>query len=100
MNTQLHFNKPFILVTRLGENDTNNPYHNPRQRYYEFDDMNTLFKYASRYMAHDEKPLSALRVSCQNLGDILRLANGEMKASEYFHDFPTALQEYRDGVRS
>lgn len=89
---QLHFTKPFILVTRIGENNTNDSYLNPTQHYYEFDTMNVLFKYASRCMKHDEKALTALRLYWYN--------PDKHPYSEYFHDFPTALHEYKTGVRS
>lgn len=88
---QLYFSKPFILVTRIEENNTNDSYLNPTQCYYEFDTMDVLFKYASRYLKHDEKALTALRIHTND--------NGE-DTSSYFVDFPTALNEYKIGVRS
>jgi hypothetical protein len=83
-NAPMHFNKPFVLVTRVGENSTNDTYHNPRQRYYEHDSMSALFKHAAR-MSNNEKAVSALRISDDKI--------------EYFHDFLTALDEYKRGIR-
>lgn len=107
MNTPLHFTKPFILVTRIGENNTNDSYLNPMQRYYEFDTMEVLFKYASRYLKHDEKALTAIRITNQDhITDEIVIADsaGEYRydgpRSEYFYDFPTALNEYKTGLRS
>lgn len=97
---KLYFTKPYILVTRIGENDTNNPYLNPVQKYYEFDSMSVLYKYASRYMKKDETPLTALRVSLlAGYNDDDDDDDPPYHVSEYFHDFPTALQEYKDGIR-
>ncbi len=92
-NEQLHFNKPFILVTRVGNNDTNNAYHNPHQHYYEHDSMNQLFKHAAR-MGNDEKPISALRIL-----DVPYNVDGNESGprADYFHNFTTALDEYKDG---
>lgn len=91
----LKFEKPYILVTRIGENLTNDTYHNPVQKYYQFEHMNILFKYASRYMMKEEMPVSALRIidAFDTEKEVV------VQRSEYFHDFPTALQEYRDGTR-
>lgn len=102
MTTQLQFTKPFILVTRIGSNDTNNQYHNPRQRYYEFDNMRVLFYRASK-MNGDETPVSALRilVEAETLADIDN--SGVMcrqpRRADYFHNFTKALEEYKQGVR-
>jgi hypothetical protein len=90
----MHFNKPYILVTRVGENNTNDTYHNPRQRYYEHDSMSALFKHAAR-IGSNEKPVSALRVLSPDHID----QNEWNTATDYFHNFPVALDEYKRGIR-
>lgn len=93
-NEPLHFNKPFILVTRVGINDTNDAYHNPHQRYYEHDSMHALFKHAAK-MSSDEKPISALRI----LMGGMYTDQFDCVRTDYFHDFTSALEEYKRGVR-
>lgn len=101
----LHFNKPFILVTRIGNNEGNDKYHNPYQRYYEFDAMNELFKCASQFGTinhRDEKPISALRIITGPpiaYGNHNEEFNRIPSKADYFNDFPTALDEYRKGIR-
>ena len=93
-NEQLHFNKPFILVTSVGNNEGNDTYRNSHQKYYEHDSMAQLFKHAARI--NGETPVSALRVTSEvNEG-------GEFAAptrADYFHNFTAALDEYRRGIR-
>ena len=93
-NEPLHFNKPFILVTRIGNNEGNDTYHNPTQRYYEFDSMITLFKAASRF-SRDEQPISALQVA----GDGIEYDQFGTPITHYFHNFTAALDEYKRGIR-
>lgn len=100
-NAPLHFNKPFVLVTRMGENDTNNAYHNPRQHYYEFDNMKMVFHYAKTCMKHGEVPVSALRIiiSRQPAMSEDGVVYHTSPHSEYFHNFTAALDEYKRGIR-
>jgi hypothetical protein len=106
MNTQqLHFTKPSILVTRVGENNGNDSYHNPHQRYYQYDSMRLLFKAAAQF-AGNETPVSALRVHDNdlNMREILDVAIDKFKdyrprTADYFHNFTAALDEYKRGIR-
>lgn len=109
-NAQLHFTKPFILVTRVGENSTNDAYHNPHQKYYEFDTMKSLFFFAKNgFVSKEEKPVSALRVRIDN--EVLIDGSVDMQGrqpssgryrktvADYFHNFTAALDEYKRGIR-
>ena len=100
----MYFNKPFILVTRVGENTTNDTYHNPHQRYYEFDTMKELFYFASRsnHLLKDETPVSALRTVNYSMLHLIPTDKDDYTCptkAEYFHNFTTALDEYKRGIR-
>ena len=99
----MHFNKPFILVTRVGNNNTNDTYRNPRQLYYEFDDMSDLFHYAAARISGNETPVSALRITVGQLDTDTSYDDSKVYRmpthGEYFHNFPVALDEYKRGIR-
>lgn len=101
----MQFTKPFILVTRIGDNYTNNPYHNPLQRYYEYDNMRQLFYRASK-ISGGETPVAALRITnYTTLSNKERDAYGNVyeyqspSRADYFHNFTKALEEYKQGIR-
>lgn len=97
----LHFNKPFILVTRVGNNETNNEYYNPHQRYYEHDSINELFKHAAKF-AGDEKAISCLKIVQDIEAGVLKdfsVNEYGTVTTHYFHDFTAALDEYKRGIR-
>ena len=96
-NEQLHFNKPFILVTRVGNNEGNDTYRNPTQRYYEFDDMYGLYKYAAR-MSGEQKAVSVLRIMFDHSDEVDYNEYGTERI-DYFHNFPADLDEYKRGIR-
>ena len=93
-NTPMRFNKPFVLVTRIGENNTNDSYNNPHQRYYEHSNMSDAFKHAAS-MRGEEKAVSILRILSPSHID----QNEWGTATDYFNDFPQALDEYKRGIR-
>lgn len=98
----LHFTKPFILVTRVGDNVTNNPYHNPYQKYYACDTMKQLFE-SCNYLGRDETPVSALRITRFSgefvYSDVDNTPYHERSRADYFHNFTAALDEYKRGIR-
>lgn len=99
---QSQFTKPFILVTRVGENETGHSYYNPHQRYYEYDTMKALFESARQFPRDaKEKPISALRI-LPSRDTVFGGPDGSHQApacADYFHDFTTALEEYCTGIR-
>lgn len=98
----LHFTKPFVLVTRVGNNDTNDAYYNPYQKYYEFDDMKMVFHYAHTCMKYNEKPVTALRITNFSMDHLIPKDKDDYTCptkADYFHNFTAALDEYKRGIR-